>query len=132
MILGFYGLAPNVEIVIANPTVPSSVALVAGFPPVPDANAAYNYSILIRRPDQAVIQRTPVQRLSVSPIGRGLVAFGFVIPTPYAFGTYSIRITVNDDIKLDTSIRVRAATQTELVSMTGGGLAPPPAPGRAN
>lgn len=130
-LLGFYGLAPNVEIVVLNPAMPSTIGLVAGFPPVPDAQAVYQHSILIRRPDQGVIQQMPPTRLNVSPVGRGLVVFGFVIPPPYAFGAYSIRISVNNEIKLDTSIRLRAATPAELAMLAGGGLAPPPS-GRPN
>lgn len=131
-ILGFYGLAPNVEVVIANPSLPVILAFVAGFPPVPDATqVAYQYSILITRPDQRVVQQTPMTRLNVSPTGRGFVAFGFIIPPQYPFGMYSIRILVNNEAKLDTTFRVRSATQAEIAGL--GGIAfPPPGGGRPN
>lgn len=123
-ILGFYGLAPNVEVAIANPAQPLSLAFIAGFPPVADATrTVYEHAIVITRPDQAVVQQTPRNRLNVSPTGRGLVIFGFVIPPPYFFGAYSIRISVNGEVKLDTMFRLRAATQTELAGL---GIFPAP------
>jgi|SRR5208283_444567 len=121
-ILGFYGSAPNVEIVVGNPAAPVTVGLVAGFPAVADVQTVYNYSFVITKPDRTVLQRTPATRLNIAPNGRGLVVFGFIIPPPIVFGPYSIRILVNDEPKLDTSIRVRQATPAELASL---GIAPP-------
>lgn len=128
-ILGFYGLAPHVEIVVANATQPVNLALIAGFPPVADsAQMVYDHSIAITKPDGAVVQQTPRSRLNVSPLGRGLVAFGFAIPPPYPFGVYSIQISVNNQLKLDTAFRLRAASQAELANL---GIFPTPT-GRAN
>ena len=130
-LLGFYGLAPNVELAIANPVAPSTITLVAGFPPVPDAHAVYEHMIQIRRPDQGIVMQSPLSRLNVSPVGRGIVVSGFVIPPPYVFGAYSIRILVNNEPKLETSVRLRSATPAELTMLAAGGLAPPPT-GRTN
>lgn len=129
-VLGFYGLAPNVEIVVANAAQPATLAFIAGFPPVADAaNTVYEHAIAITKPDQTVLQQTPRNRLNVSPVGRGLVAFGFVIPTPYTFGPYTIRISVNGEVKLDTMFRLRPASPAELAGL---GVFPNLPGGRAN
>jgi hypothetical protein len=116
-ILGFYGLAPHVEVVITNPAQPVNLAFLAAFPPVGDAHTVYEYSIVITRPGQVVLHQTPQSRLQVSLAGRGLVAFGFVISPPYIFGTYSIRIIVNHEVKLDNTFRLRAASPPELANL---------------
>lgn len=122
-LLGFFGLAPHVEVATTNPAQPIPLAFIAGFPPVADAQAVYEYSIAIIRPNQTVAQQTPQQRLKVSAAGRGLVAFTFVLPPPQASGLYSIRITVNHETKLDTGFRLRSANQTELANL---GILPNP------
>lgn len=121
-ILGFYGVAPNVEIVVGNPAAPVNVGLVAGFPPVSDTQTIYQHSFVIFKPDHTPLQQTPPTRLNISPTGRGLVVFGFIIPPPIAFGSYSICILVNGETKLDKTIRVRQATPVELANL---GIAPP-------
>ena len=126
-ILGFFGLAPNVEIVVSNPAAPVTVGMVAGFPPVAGVETVYQHSIVIGRPDRTPLQQTPPSTLNTSPTGRGVVVFGFIIPPPIIFGTYSIRILVNGEPKLDKSIRVRQATAAELAHL---GIAPPVAGGR--
>jgi len=113
-ILGFYGSAPNVEIVVGNPAAPVTVALVAGFPPVADVQTVYNHAFVITKPDRTVLHQTPPTRLNVSPSGRGIVVYGFIISPPIIFGSYSIRILVNGEPKLDTSFRVRPATPAEI------------------
>jgi hypothetical protein len=128
-ILGFYGVAPNVEIVIGNTAMPVTIAFVAGFPSVPDLRPAYEHSIVVNKPDDTVLLRTPASRLNPGvPGGRGLVVFGFVIPPPYAFGLYTIRILVNNETKLRTSFRLRPANPAEL----GAVFQPPPASGPPN
>lgn len=127
-ILGFYGVAPNVEVIVSNPALPVTLAFVAGFPPVTDAQAIYESSTIVTRPNQAVVLQTPPQRLNVSAVGRGFVAAGFVIPPPHIFGLHSIRIVVNRETKLDTVFRLRAASQVELAAL---GVFPAPV-GRSN
>jgi hypothetical protein len=116
-ILGFYGIAPNVEIAVTNTAVPMTVALIAGFPPLVDLQPAYDHAFVINKPDNTVQQRTPPARLNVAPGSRGLVVCGFVIPPPYSFGTYTIRIMVNGESKLHTSFRLRPANPAELTNV---------------
>jgi len=129
-VLGFYGMAPNVEIVISNLNQPINLALVAGFPPVIDVQGPYNHSIVITRPDNVVLQRMGPAGLNVVPGGAGIVGFGFGIAPPYALGTYPIRILVNNEVKLETSFRLRSAVPAELVGL--GGIVVPPPVGRPN
>jgi hypothetical protein len=128
-ILGFYGMSPNVEIVLGNTAMPVTVACVAGFPPVPDLRPVYEHSIVVNKPDDSVLLRTPASRLNAgAPGGRGLLVFGFVIAPPYAFGSYSIRIMVNNESKLRASFRLRPANPAELAGI----VQPPPTGGRPN
>jgi hypothetical protein len=127
-LLGFYGIAPNVEVAIGNPAFPLSLAIVAGFPPVLDIRV-YDHSFVITDPSGNTIQRTPPSRLHVAPGGRGLVVFGFVMQPPYTFGTYTVRIQINNETKLNTSFRIRSANPAE---MPGTQFPPPVAPGRMN
>ncbi len=127
-ILGFYGVAPQVEVVVGNAALPVTLAVVAGFPPISDVRTAYEYSIVITKPDHVVIQQTPPTKLNISHAGRGLVILGFAIVPPIFFGTYSIRILVNGEVKLDTSFRLRLITPTEVASMGGFMLPTPPTP----
>jgi hypothetical protein len=129
-ILGFYGLAPNVEVVVSNPALPVTLALIAGFPPIADTQVAYESSTIVTRPNQAVILQTPLQRLNVSAVGRGFVAAGFIIPPPHVFGLHSIRIVVNRETKLDTAFRLRGASPGELAAL--GVFPNPAAAGRTN
>jgi len=127
-ILGFYGLTPNVEVVIANLALPLTLALIAGFPPVAEVRAIHEHSIVVNKPDDTVLQRTPPSRLNVVPGSRGLVIFGFVIPPPFLFGTYTIRILVDNESKLQTSLRLRSPSPGELPGI----VLPPPPGGRPN
>lgn len=128
-ILGFYNLAPHAEISIANPNAPVSLAFLAGFPPPEDAGSAqYMYSIRVNGPENRQIVQTPTMRLNVTPARRGFVGHVFPITPPYKFGLYSIQITVNGQVALDTSLRLRQATAGELAGM---GIIPPSS-GRPN
>jgi hypothetical protein len=119
-ILGFYGVTPDVEVAIANPALSVTLSFLAGFPLVPDAaQVRYMGSIVITRPDQVEVLRTPPSPLIVEQGKRGFVGFSFFIPPPYPFGTYSIRILVNNEVKLDQSFRLRQLGQVEIVGLTG-------------
>ncbi len=124
-IFGFYGLAPNVEIVIGNTAMPTSIALVAGFPPSNDVRPGYDHQFVINKPDNTVLLRTPPNRLNVVPGRPGVVVLGFVVPPPYIFGAYTIRIMVNGESKLETTFRLRPANPAEL----GNIPIPPPTGG---
>jgi hypothetical protein len=128
-ILGFFGVAPNVEILVANVTQPMTVSFLAGFPPVPEVGREYGHVVTVAKPDGVVIFQTPLNRLQVSPRGRGMLGIGFMIQPPYVAGRHSIRIIVNNELKLDTSFQIRQATPAELVAV---GLPVPLPSGRAN
>src|ERR1700683_3721003 len=77
-ILGFFGVAPNVEIVVQNPSQPLMISFVAGFPPVPGLPAIYQSVMSVARPNGNFVFETPPTQLNVSPTGRGIVGTGFV------------------------------------------------------
>jgi hypothetical protein len=123
-ILGFYGVAPDVEIAVGNLGSPVNLAFVAGFPAVPDAaRINYTHSTVITRPDRVEVMRTAPSRLNVSASSRGFVVFGLVIPAPYPLGIYSIEVLVNGEVKLETSFRMRQASIPEVAAF--GGIIPP-------
>lgn len=127
-ILGFYGMAPNVDVFIYNPTIHSTLALVAGFPPVADLGPAYDHSFVVNKPDDTVLLRTPPSRLNIAPGTRGLVVCGLMIPPPYTFGQYTVRILVNGESKLNTSFHLRQIGQAEF----NQAILPPGPGGRPN
>jgi hypothetical protein len=65
-------------------------------------------------------------RMNVSSVARGFVGFGFVIPAPIVFGTYSVRILVNNEAGLNTHFSIQATTPQELSSVLvhGGSVRP--------
>jgi hypothetical protein len=110
ILLGFYGLAPNVEISVPDINRPVLLSIVAGCPPVPEANIAYECVVTITRPDGVGIVQTTPFRLAVSQ-GKGIVVpISFNIAPPILSGSYSVRLTVNGEVKLDTSFSIRHAT----------------------
>src|SRR5438132_3143097 len=125
-ILGFYGIAPDVDLLIVNINQPTVVSFLVGFPPVAESHRSFNAVLIISRPDGGVIFQTPPTQLQVSPSNKGVIGYNFLLPPNPIPGTYSLRILVNNEAKLETSFRVRAATSSEL---TGLGLS---VPGRTN
>jgi hypothetical protein len=121
ILLGFYGLAPNVEIIVQDSNRPMSLSMLAGCPPVPEANLAHEYSIVITRPDGVGIFQTPPLRLVPLPEKRLQIPMWFNIAPPILAGRYSIRLIVNREVKLDTSFSIRAAAPTEVKPLSGTG-----------
>jgi hypothetical protein len=128
-ILGFFGVAPNVDIAIGNPNQPLMVTFIAGFPPV-TGGGAYQNTISVTRPNGTVVFQSPPANLNVSPVGRGIVGAGFLIPPPYIWGRHTLRIHVNNELKLETSFNIRSANPAEMAQL--GGVAFPPPVGRPN
>ncbi len=131
IVLGFYNLAPHADISIANQAVPVSLAFLAGFPPAEDASSvSYMYSIEITgpSPENKQITHTPTAALNVSPVARGFIGHNFAIAPPYKFGLYTIQITVNDRVALETTFRLRQASASDLAAL---GIMPPTS-GRPN
>jgi hypothetical protein len=122
-IMGFYGLTPNVEVVISDPTQPLNLTMVAGFPPLPRPEGTYSYTISVTRPNGIAVLQTPATPLNVVAMGRVILAVGFAIEPPHVWGRYTIRINVNNALKLDTVFNLRSATANEIAAF---GTTPPP------
>src|ERR1039458_8097502 len=113
-ILGFYGMAPNVDVGIRNPDLGVALNLVTGFPAVPESDATYESVVTVSRPDGAIALQTPPQKLNVSPTKKSLIVIPFVIEPPHVWGRHSIRIHVNGELKLETSFNLSSATLAAL------------------
>ncbi|MGP0018820.1 MAG: hypothetical protein ACLPHP_09655 [Candidatus Sulfotelmatobacter sp.] len=124
ILLGFYGLAPNVDITVPDVNRPMGLTMLAGCPPVAEANLGYECSVVITRPDGVGIFQTPQLRLAVSQDKRMQIPVWFNIAPPILPGRYSIRLTVNHELKLDTSFSIRAATPAEVNRPVSGSAAP--------
>jgi hypothetical protein len=108
-ILGFYGLAPHVEILVGDMSQPLSVFFVMGFGSV---DQQYNSIVQVVTPTRAVLLQTPA---TIRPsTGRAIVAVGHLARFPTA-GRYAVRVLVGGETKLDTSFAVRPARPEELL-----------------
>lgn len=126
-IMGFYGVAPNVEIVVRDVGQPVMLAFVAGFPPVVDRLAtAYHNTISVSRPNGAVAFQTPPSPINVSATGRIVVAVGFALPPPQISGTHRIQMRVNGDLKMSAPFIIRTATAAEMAMISGTPFPVPP------
>jgi len=110
ILLGFYGVAPNVEIAIPDINRPVFLSFIAGSGPIVDVTTSYDWVVAVSRPDGVTIFQTPPQRLVVAE-GKGVILpIGFNIAPPILTGRYSLRTLVNGDLKLDTSFAIRTGT----------------------
>ena len=110
ILLGFHGLAPNVDLTLPNINHRVVLSMLAGCPPVPDATIGYECVIVVTRPDGVGIFQNPPFRLAVSQEKRIQIPVHFAIAPPILPGRYSIRVMVNGEVKLDTSFSIRTAT----------------------
>lgn len=114
ILLGFYGLAPNVSVAISDINRPVVLSILASSPPISEVDASYDCVTSIVRPDGVGVFQTPTIRLTVTQ-GRGVsLPLGFSIAPPILPGRYAVRITVNGDLKMDTSFTIGTAAPTEL------------------
>jgi hypothetical protein len=120
-ILGFYGLAPHVEVVVGNPSQPVQLSFVAGFPPVtvPVAAGGYQSMITVSKPNGSLIFQTPPTPLQASTSLRGVIASSFVLMPPHAWGRHTIRVKVNTEQKLEALFNLRTATPAETAQIAG-------------
>src|SRR6266851_1253333 len=81
-ILGFFGVAPNVDVLVGDMARPLSVSFLVGFPPVSaqDASRLLEHSFVIVGPSVNILLQTPPASLNVTPGHRGIVAAGFILP----------------------------------------------------
>ena len=115
-LLGFYGLAPYVEILLVNREQPLPVAFVAGLPAVPLHDhpiKIHNHVFVISDPNGKVLIETPPVPLNIEPGRRGQVAMGYIMP-PTVNGKHTVKILVDNEVKLETYFYVRIATAAEL------------------
>jgi len=117
-LLGFYGFSPTVEIVAGNIGQPLSVAVLAGFPPVPaaDAQALHRHYFIVTDPNGKVLFQTPANPLNVQAGKAGIVAAAFIIP-PTVPGKHTVKVLVDDELKFEGAFSIRAATAAELQKM---------------
>lgn len=127
-ILGFYGLAPNVEVVIANANLPSNFSFLGGFPPVEEIRP-YACTVVVTKPNGTVASQTPPVPLQVLAGRAGAFGANCVFAPPYVAGRHSIRFLVNNEVKLETYFNLRLPQPGEL---PGLGIATPPTPNRPN
>lgn len=121
-ILGFYGITPNVEIVVVNQNNPLGLTFIAGFPVIQEIRP-YMGTFRIIRPDGSIAFEVPPVAVKVSLQHGGVFGAICLIPPPYIVGRHSVRISVNDEMKLETSFNVRFANPGELAAM---GIQVPP------
>lgn len=126
-ILGFYGVAPNVEVVVSNPNQPIMLSFVAGVPPAPGPGV-YQNVIMVIRPNGTVALQTPPSPLNVPHTGRGIIGSSFVLRPPHSWGKHQIRVFVNNEIKLDASFSLRPPTPAEMAHLSGLPSVPPSGP----
>jgi len=124
-ILGFYGLAPNIEVAVGNPNQPLVLSFIAGFPPVTETTEIYENTISLFRPNGTTVLQTPSQRLDVSAPGRGNICTRFAIQPPFVWGEHIIQIHVNHEEKLAARFRLRQASAAELVGLPEVPFPPP-------
>jgi hypothetical protein len=120
-ILGFYGLAPNVDVRVVNPNSPVILALIAGFPPLQDVRP-YTGAVIVTKPDGTLAFQAPPVLISVIQGRGGVWGTGCVISPPHISGWHSVRFLINNEVKLETRFMVGMANAAELV---GVGVLPP-------
>jgi hypothetical protein len=114
-ILGFYGLAPDVEILASSMEQPLGISFIVGFPAVSanDANKPYQHCFIITDPNGKVLAQTANNQLNVVAETKGMVAIGFILP-PTVAGKYTLKVLVNNELNFEATFKIRAATPEEL------------------
>jgi len=108
MILGFYGLAPNVDIFVDNLTAPLNLTFVMGIG-VADQEQEYGTVLIVTKPDGSTLVQIQPARLQISPTSRGVFVVSILARLPLA-GRYGLRVTTNSEVKLETTFAIRART----------------------
>jgi hypothetical protein len=127
-ILGFFGLAPNVDIAIVNQALPLNLAFVIGFPPVNEVRP-YSASLMINKPNGSVAFQSPPIALQVLQGRGGIFGIGAVLAPPHAIGLHSLHLNVNNERKFQSTFSIRFPSGAELAQM---GIPVPPPPNQVN
>ncbi len=114
ILIGYYGVTPNVDITIQDINRGMMLSILPSCPPAPETNEDFQYVMSITRPDGLGIFQSPALKIVHAPGKRLNFPLAFNIAPPILPGRYSIRITVNGDVKLDTWFSVRVASPTEV------------------
>ena len=114
-LLGFYGLAPHVEILVANMAQALAVSFLVGFPAVPaqDTNRLHEHFFIVTDPNGKVLIQTPSVPLNVEAGKRVQIAMGYIMP-PTVAGKHVLKVLVDNEAKLETTFVIRIATSAEL------------------
>jgi hypothetical protein len=120
-ILGFFGVAPNVDIGLAKFDQPLSLAVVIGFGPVTDANQVYNHSVVVLNPDGSILFQTPTAKINTVP-GKGGAIVAGAVAIPRTPGLRIVRVLVNGETWSECQFMIRQATPQELAGLPGAAV----------
>jgi hypothetical protein len=112
-VLGFYGVAPNVELLAPSLGISTPVCLVVGIPAPPKGTEReYQQSLSIIAPSGKVVLQTPSTPATIQPGTRAILAFQIAF-APTESGDHAIRVKIGDAVALETHITIRVATAEE-------------------
>jgi hypothetical protein len=123
-ILGFFGVTPNVEIVVINQALPLNLAFVMGFPPVQEVRQ-YSAMLTINKPNGGAAFQSPPIALQVLAGRGGIFGTGAILSPPHAIGVHSINLTVNNEPKFHSSFSIRLPNAAELAQLGISAAVPP-------
>jgi hypothetical protein len=113
-ILGFYGVAPNVEVLTAKLGKAFAMSFLVGFAPfdlLPPKMPQHRF--VVSDPSGRILVQTPPTVLNVELGKRVLVAFGAGI-SPTMVGRHTIKMFVESDVVLETTFQINIATAEQL------------------
>jgi hypothetical protein len=120
-VLGFFGVAPNVEVGIARFDEPLLLSFILGFDPALDAGP-YNHQVMVRNADTSVLIASPVSGVNVIPGRPGLIVFGGMVQPPQVNGPRTINVLINGQQVFEERFMIRQARTDELAGMPGARL----------
>jgi hypothetical protein len=124
-ILGFYGLAPNVNILMVKVGQILPVCFVIGFPPVAaqELQKGMPHYATITGPSGRILTQTPPGPINAGPGAPIVLALNCVFPTMEQ-GKYVLSMYVGDELVDQTSITIREATAEEIEKVKSLGIGP--------
>jgi len=110
-LLGFYGMAPQVEILVVNIAQPVQLFFVIGMG-ASEREEQYVHTVTLSDSHGTVIAQTPATTARAVPRQRGVLAFGIVVRFP-ADGLYNIQVQIDGRMQYQTSFGLRQARPAE-------------------